>query len=78
MSVRQCLRGKVSGAMGPMLVRGYAMPPVLGPYTILARGENVASTRDTGYSTRSTVIPVEIVCENPGQGDLSWIWRIVF
>lgn len=34
--------------MEPMRVRGYTVPPVLGPYTVRALGENAASTRDAG------------------------------
>lgn len=34
--------------MQPMRVRGYTMSPVLGPYTVLALGENAASIRDAG------------------------------
>lgn len=67
-SLLPCLRGKVSGVIEPMLVRGFTVAPVLGPYTILALGENAASTRDARCCTRLTVISVEIVCGNSGEG----------
>lgn len=58
----------VKYVMEPMRVRGYTMPPVLGPSPVLALGENADSTRDPGYTTRSTVIPVEVICEKFGEG----------